>query len=37
MKEWQRAVGLVLLLLVAIGFIVWMRHNYSTNFLQSLH
>lgn len=36
LKEWHRTVILVLLLVVALGFIIWSRHNYDTNFTQSL-
>ena len=36
MKEWHRTIALVALLILAITFIVWMRHNYDTSFLNSL-
>lgn len=36
MKEWHRTVILVLLIVVAVGFIIWSRHAYDTNFLQGL-
>ena len=36
MKEWQRTVILLLLLVLAIGFILWSRHAYDVNFLRSL-
>lgn len=36
MKEWHRTVILILLIAIAIGFIIWTRQSYETNFLQSL-
>ena len=36
MKESYRTIALVVLLVVSLLFIVWMRHNYDTSFLQSL-
>lgn len=36
MKEWYRTVILLLLLAIAIGFLVWSRHNVDANFVQTL-
>ena len=36
MKEWQRTIMLLLLLLLAIGFIVWSRHASDTSILQGV-
>lgn len=36
MKEWQRTVLLILMLLAALAFIFWMRHQYDANFTQAL-
>lgn len=35
MKEWHRTVILLLLIAVAIGFVLWTRNNYDTNFVDS--
>lgn len=36
MKEWQRTVVLVVMLLTAIGFIVYLRTGYEQHILQTL-
>jgi hypothetical protein len=36
MKEWQRTVVLVVLLIVAIGFLWWSSHTTDVNFVQTL-
>lgn len=36
MKEWHRTVILMILLIVAVGFLVWVRQNTEGNFLDSI-
>ncbi len=36
MKEYKRTVILVILLFLAIGLIVWLRHSYAQNFVDTL-
>ena len=36
MKEWHRTIILVLLLIVAIGFVAWLRSGYETRMLDIL-
>jgi len=36
MKEWQRTVILVVLLLATVAFIVWTRHTSDSNLLRGL-
>lgn len=36
MKEWHRTVILLLLLVAAVGFVVWLRHDYDMQALRSL-
>lgn len=36
MKEWQRSLILLGLLLVCLAVLGWMNHQYQVNFLQSL-
>lgn len=36
LKEWHRTIILVVLLVIAVGFIMWSRHSYDVNFTQSL-
>ncbi len=34
-KEWHRTVIIVLLIVAAVGFIIWTNGNYSANFVDS--
>ncbi len=36
LKEWHRTVILVTLILVALGFIVWLRTGFQSNILDTL-
>jgi hypothetical protein len=36
MKEWKRTVILALLLLLAIGLIIWLKTTYAHNFVDTL-
>jgi hypothetical protein len=36
MKEWQRTVLLILLIVLAIGYIFWTRQQVDTNFTDTL-
>lgn len=36
LKDYQETIILVVLLLVAIGFLIWSLHAYQANFLDSL-
>jgi hypothetical protein len=36
MKEWHRTVILLVLLLAAIGFLVWSHHNVNVNFVETV-
>jgi uncharacterized membrane protein YhfC len=35
MKEWHRTIVLMLLLIAAIGIIIWLRQTYDANFTDS--
>jgi uncharacterized membrane protein YhfC len=35
LKEWQRTIILLVLLAIAIGFILWSRNQYASNFTES--
>lgn len=36
MKEWHRTVILVLIIIFAVGFIIWSRQQVETNFVDTL-
>jgi hypothetical protein len=36
LKEWHRTVVLLILIIVAIGYIVWLRTGYQSNLLEIL-
>lgn len=36
MKEWHRTVVLVILLIVAIAFLLWLRQSTEANFVESV-
>jgi uncharacterized membrane protein YhfC len=36
LKEWQRTVILLALLVLAIGFIIWSKNQYNTNFVDNI-
>lgn len=36
MKEWHRTVLLIIILLAAVGFLLWQQGQYQNNFLNTL-
>lgn len=36
MKEWHRTAVLLLLLALAIGWLIWSRHQVDTNFIDTI-
>ena len=37
MKEWHRTVVLIILLVIAIGLIIWLRGGYENNSVNTLN